>query len=235
MKIKRDYYLNRLINMDGNGMIKIITGIRRCGKSYLLDPIFKDYLIEKGIERDHIIKINFDSRKNAKYLDPDVLEEYISSKIIDNKKYYLLLDEIQKVDDFESVLNEFLRISNVEIYVTGSNSRFLSTDIVTEFRGRGIEIRVFPLSFKEFLTAYDGNKDEAWSDFAMYGSLPAILLQRKDIAKRNYLEALVGTVYIKDVLERNNISDTYTMERLIKIISSTIGSLTNPKNIADAY
>ena len=148
-KINRDLYLNKLISRKENGMIKVVTGIRRSGKSYLLDPIFKDYLIENGVKEDHIIKLDLEDRKNKNYLNPDVLDEYIRSLIIDNKIYYIILDEIQKVDDFESVLNGFLHIKNVDVYVTGSNSKFLSSDIVTEFRGRGDEIRVYPLSFKE--------------------------------------------------------------------------------------
>lgn len=157
MEIKREFYLNELVDRLDNGLIKIVTGIRRCGKSYLLDPIFKNYLIQQGVERDHIIKLSLDERANSKYLDPDILDQYIRSLIVDNKKYYIILDEIQEVKDFESVLIGFMHINNVEIYVTGSNSKFLSSDIITEFRGRGDEIRVYPLSFDEFYSVFDGS------------------------------------------------------------------------------
>ena len=177
-EIKRDLYLEKLINRQENGLIKIVTGIRRCGKSYLLDPIYKDYLLRNGVKEDHIIKIDLDERKNNKYLDPDVLDEYIRSLIKDNDMYYIILDEIQKVEDFESVLNGFLHIDNLDIYVTGSNSKFLSSDIKTEFRGRGDEIRVLPLAFSEFVSAYDGSVDEAWDEYKIYGGLPRVLSQR---------------------------------------------------------
>ena len=168
-EIKRDLYLEKLINRQENGLIKIVTGIRRCGKSYLLDPIYKNYLIQNGVREDHIIKIDLDERENKKYLDPDALDEYIRSKIVDKDMYYIILDEIQKVEDFESVLNGFLHIENLDIYVTGSNSKFLSSDIRTEFRGRGDEIRVLPLTFSEYTTAYEGSIDEAWNEYKIYG------------------------------------------------------------------
>ena len=161
LRINREIYLNQLVNKQNNGLVKIITGIRRCGKSFLLDPIFKEYLISEGVSENHIIKIYLDERRNNKYQDPDVLDEYIRSLIVDEETYYLLLDEVQKVDDFESVLNGFLHIRNLDIYVTGSNSKFLSSDIITEFRGRGDEIRVFPLSFSEYYSVFKGEKDEA--------------------------------------------------------------------------
>ena len=166
-QIKRDVYLNKIIDRRENGLIKIITGIRRCGKSYLLDPIYKNYLINDGVDENHIIKIDLDERRNAKYLDPDVLDNYIRESIKDKKMYYIILDEIQKVEDFESVLNGFLHIDNVDVYVTGSNSKFLSSDIITEFRGRGDEIRIYPLTFSEFNSAFNGNEDEAWNEFIM--------------------------------------------------------------------
>ena len=175
MEIKRDFYLNELIDRIDNGLIKIITGIRRCGKSYLLDPIFKDYLIGQGVKEDHIIKLSLDERGNSKYLDPDILDQYIRSLIVDNDKYYLILDEIQEVKEFESVLIGFMHISNVEIYVTGSNSKFLSSDIVTEFRGRGDEIRVYPLCFSEFFSVFQGSEEKALSEYYTYGGLPLTL------------------------------------------------------------
>jgi len=165
MVFNRDFYLQQLIDKENNGMIKIVSGIRRCGKSYLLDPLFKNYLIKKGVKNDHIIKIDLDERKNKEYLDPDVLDTYIRSLILDDDMYYVILDEIQKVDDFESVLNGFLHIDNLDVYVTGSNSKFLSSDIVTEFRGRGDEIHVYPLSFSEFFENYKGTKDEAFMEY----------------------------------------------------------------------
>ena len=164
MEIKREFYLNELVDRLDNGLIKIVTGIRRCGKSYLLDPIFKNYLIQQGVERDHIIKLSLDERANSKYLDPDILDQYIRSLIVDNKKYYIILDKIQEVKDFESVLIGFMHINNVEIYVTGSNSKFLSSDIITEFRGRGDEIRVYPLSFDEFYSVFDGSEEKALNE-----------------------------------------------------------------------
>ena len=174
-RIKRELYLDQLIKKQNNGLIKIITGIRRCGKSFLLDPIFREYLLEHGVSENHIIKIDFDERRNKKYLDPDVLDDYIRSLIVDDQMYYLLLDEVQKVDDFESVLNGFLHIENLDVYVTGSNSRFLSSDIITEFRGRGDEIRVFPLSFAEYYSVFEGSKEEAWEEYIVYGGLPRVL------------------------------------------------------------
>ena len=197
MEIKRDFYLNELIDRIDNGLIKIITGIRRCGKSYLLDPIFKDYLIGQGVKEDHIIKLSLDERVNSKYLDPDVLDQYIRSLIVDNDKYYLILDEIQEVKEFESVLIGFMHISNVEIYVTGSNSKFLSSDIVTEFRGRGDEIRVYPLCFSEFFSVFQGSEEKALSEYYTYGGLPLTLLSKTDNAKINYLNYYLLTLYAK--------------------------------------
>lgn len=174
-EIKRDRYLNKIIDKRENGLIKIVTGIRRCGKSFLLDPIYKDYLLANGINENHIIKLDLDERRNKEYLNPDKLDEYVRNLIIDNQMYYLILDEVQKVEDFESVLNGFLHIRNLDIYVTGSNSKFLSSDIVTEFRGRGDEIRVYPLSFSEFCSAYEGSEEDAWQQYATYGGLPRIM------------------------------------------------------------
>ena len=170
-QIKRDTYLQKLINRKENGMIKVVTGIRRSGKSYLLDPLFKDYLLDSGVSENHIIKLDLEEIKNKKYLNPDVLDEYIRSLIVDKKMYYIILDEIQNVPDFEFVLNGFLHIENVDVYVTGSNSKFLSSDIITEFRGRGDEIRVYPLSFKEFTSTYKGTVEEAWNEYLIYGGM----------------------------------------------------------------
>ena len=234
-KINRDLYLNKLINRKENGMIKIITGIRRVGKSYLLDPIFKNYLLESGVKEDHIIKLDLEERKNKKYLDPDVLDEYIRSLIVDKKMYYIILDEIQKVEDFESVLNGFLHIVNVDVYVTGSNSKFLSSDIVTEFRGRGDEVKVYPLSFKEFSEAYSGTENEAWKEYLIYGGMPYILTRKTDEEKSSYLNNLFETTYLKDIIERNNVGRVDVLNSLINILSSSVGSLTNPSKLANTF
>ena len=234
-EIKRTIYLNKLIQRKENNLIKIITGIRRCGKSYLLDPLFKNYLLSTGIKEDHIIKIDLDLRMNKDFLNPDYLDSYIRNQIKDEKMYYVLLDEIQKVEDFESVLNGFLHIKNVDVYVTGSNSKFLSSDIVTEFRGRGDEIRVYPLTFSEFLEAFNGSKEEAWNSYIMFGGLPLILDQKTDEQKRNYLISLFNTTYLKDTIERNNILRVDVLDTLVNLLSSSVGSLTNPKKIADTF
>ena len=182
-EIKRDLYLKKLIDRKENDLIKIITGIRRCGKSYLLDPIFKRYLTENGVDEEHIIKLELDSIENKEYRNPNKLYEYVMQKITDDRMYYILLDEIQKVEDFESVLNSFLRKKNLDVYVTGSNSKFLSSDIVTEFRGRGDEIKVFPLSFSEFFEAYEGDKRDAFNEYITYGGMPYILSRKTEEAK----------------------------------------------------
>ena len=234
-EIKRDMYLQKLIDRQENGLIKIITGIRRCGKSYLLDPIYKNYLLSQGTKEDHIIKIDLDERKNNKYLNPDVLDEYIRSKIIDKNMYYVILDKIQKVEDFESVLNGFLHIENVDIYVTGSNSKFLSSDIRTEFRGRGDEIRVLPLAFSEFITGYEGNREEAWNEYKTYGGLPRILSQKTNEQKSKYLKDLFERTYLSDIVERHNIQRIDVLDSLVNILASSIGSLTNPKKLSDTF
>lgn len=234
-EIKRNIYLEKLINRKENGLIKIVTGIRRCGKSYLLDPIYKNYLLENGVNESHIIKIDLDERKNNKYLNPDVLDEYIRSLIVDDDMYYIILDEIQKVEDFESVLNGFLHIENVDIYVTGSNSKFLSSDIKTEFRGRGDEVRVLPLTFAEFITVYNGNKEDAWREYITYGGLPRILSQKTGEQKSKYLKDLFERTYLSDIIERHNIQRLDVLDTLINILSSSIGSLTNPKKLSDTF
>lgn len=234
-EINRDSYLKKLIDRKENNLIKIITGIRRSGKSYLLDPIYKNYLLDNGVDNNHIIKIDLDLRANKKFLDPDYLDNYVRNSIRDEKVYYCLLDEIQNVPDFESVLNGFLKIPNLDVYVTGSNSKFLSSDIITEFRGRGDEIRVYPLTFSEFLNAFDGTKEEAWNSYIMFGGLPLILNQKTDEQKRNYLISLFNTTYLKDTIERNNINRVDVLDSLINLLSSSIGSLTNPKKISDTF
>ena len=235
MEIKRDYYLQKLIDRKNNNLIKIITGIRRCGKSYLLNHLFKNYLLDSGVKEDHIIMIAFDDEENEKLLNPKILRQYIKEKMLDNDLYYLLLDEIQLVQNFEGVLNGLLRKDNLDIYVTGSNSKFLSSDIITEFRGRGDEIRVYPLSFKEFYSNYNGEKDEAWNEYYTYGGLPLVMNYTKEEDKMNYLEMQKDNVYLNDVIERNNIKNKEDLEKLIEIISSSIGSLTNPLKLANTF
>lgn len=235
MEIKRDYYLKELIDRLDNGLIKIITGIRRCGKSYLLNTIFKNYLLEQGTDKEHIIQLSLDERTNFKYLDPDELDKYIRSLIMDEKKYYILLDEIQEVKEFESVLIGFMHINNVEIYVTGSNSKFLSSDIVTEFRGRGDEIRVYPLSFAEFYSVYEGSEEKALSEYYTYGGLPLAIMAKTDNAKINYLKTQKDNVYINDIVDRNNVQNQEELEMLVQIVASDIGSLTNPLKLSNNF
>lgn len=234
-EIKRNIYLDKLISRKENGLIKVITGIRRCGKSYLLDPLFKNHLIESGVDEDHIIKLELDKEENKKYRDPHILNEYIKSKIIDKNMYYILLDEIQLVDDFESVLNGFLYERNMDVYVTGSNSKFLSSDIITEFRGRGDEIKVFPLSFSEYVEVFDGDKYDAWNEYVLYGGLPLILSKKTDEEKSQYLKTLFEQTYIKDIIERNNIQRVDIIDSIINMLASSIGSLTNPKKLYDTF
>ena len=235
MEIKRDYYLKELIDRIDNGLIKIITGIRRCGKSYLLNTIFKNYLVKQGTDEEHIIQLSLDENKNKKYLTPDVLDEYIRSLIKDKDKYYILLDEIQEVKDFESVLIGFMHINNVEIYVTGSNSKFLSSDIVTEFRGRGDEVRVYPLSFAEFFSVYDGSEERALSEYYTFGGLPLTILAKSDNSKINYLRTQKDNVYINDIVDRNKIQNKEELEMLVQIIASDIGCLTNPLKLSNNF
>lgn len=234
-EIKRDKYLNRLINKKENGLVKIVTGIRRCGKSYLLDPLYKNYLLNNGVQEDHIIKLDLDERKNSAFLNPDKLDDYVRNLIIDKDMYYLILDEVQKVEDFESVLNGFLHINNLDIYVTGSNSKFLSSDIVTEFRGRGDEIRIYPLSFSEFFSAFEGDMNEAWDQYITYGGLPRILAIKGDSEKSDYLKLLFEKTYISDIVERNNIQRTDILDSVINILASSIGSLTNPNKLSNTF
>ena len=235
MEIKRDYYLKELIDRIDNQLIKVVTGIRRCGKSYLLNVIFKNYLLEQGLDEEHIIQLSLDENQNRKYLNPDVLDEYIRSLIKDNSKYYILLDEIQEVKDFESVLIGFMHINNVEIYVTGSNSKFLSSDIVTEFRGRGDEIRVYPLSFAEFYSVYDGSEERALNEYYTYGGLPLTVISKTDNSKINYLRTQKDNVYINDIVERNKVQNKEKLEMLVQIIASDIGCLTNPLKLSNSF
>lgn len=235
MEIKRDYYLQKLIDKKNNQLIKVVTGIRRCGKSYLLNIIFKNYLLENEVNEEHIISIALDDDENEELLDTKKLGSFIRSKIVDDEMYYIILDEIQLVPNFEKVLNGLLRIRNVDVYVTGSNSKFLSSDIITEFRGRGDEIRVYPLSFAEFVSVYNGSIDEAWQEYFTYGGLPLVLFQKTDNDKSNYLMLQTKNVYLNDVIQRNKIQNEDELSILIEIISSSIGSLTNPYKLANTF
>ena len=235
MEIKRNYYLNKLISKKNNKLIKIVTGIRRCGKSYLLDPIFKNYLLDNGIDENHIIKLELDSIENEEYTNPKKLYEYVINKVVDKDTYYVILDEIQKVSDFESVLNSFLRKPNLDVYVTGSNSKFLSSDIITEFRGRGDEIKVYPLSFSEFMSVYSGNEISGLNEYINYVGLPLITTFKSAEEKIEYLNYQKDNVYINDVIERNEIRNDEELRTLIEIISSSIGSLTNPTKLYNTF
>ena len=235
MVIKRDKYLQELVNRMHNGMIKVITGIRRSGKSYLVFQIFREYLKNNGVDETHIIAIELDQRKNKQYRDPDAILDYIDSLIVDQKDYFILLDEVQMLGDFEEVLNSLLHIENVDIYVTGSNSKFLSKDIITEFRGRGDEIHVYPLRFKEFMDVYDGDRYQGWADYMTYGGLPLTVTMRTEEQKISYLSRLFEETYIIDIIERNHIEKVQELNDLINILASAIGSLTNPSKIAATF
>lgn len=235
MEIKRDYYLNKLIAKKHNGLIKVITGIRRCGKSYLLFTLFRNRLTESGVADDHIIEIPFDSFENKKYRDPEILYPYVKEQIADDGMYYILLDEVQLLGEFESVLNGFMRMKNVDVYVTGSNARFLSKDIITEFRGRGDELHIQPLSFAEFMSVYDGNKYDGWNEYVLYGGLPPVVLLRTAEQKIELLKSLFQETYINDIVGRHSIKHKDEFEELINILASAIGSLTNPKKLTDTF
>ena len=235
MEIKRDSYLEQLKIRKDNGMIKIITGIRRSGKSFLLFVLFKKYLLEIGVDNDHIIEIALDGIENDELRDPKKCYQYIKDAIKDDRKYYVLLDEVQFMPRFEEVLNSLIRISNIDVYVTGSNSKFLSSDIVTEFRGRGDEIRIYPLSFAEFYAAFDGDYDDAWEEYMIYGGLPQVALFSVERQKAEYLKNIFTNVYIKDVVERNAIQNIDEISTLVDILASSIGAPTNPTKISNTF
>ena len=235
MEIKRDHYLNKLIGHKKNGLVKIVTGIRRCGKSYLLFKLFRDHLISSGVKEDHIISVALDDYGNKRLLDPDELYRHVKNSITDDGDYYILLDEIQLVRDFESVVNGFLHINSADVYVTGSNSKFLSSDVVTEFRGRGDEIRVYPLNFSEFYSAYGGDFDSAWLMFCNYGGMPLCLSMRTQEDKGKYLTNLFETTYLADIINRNNLRGNAEINELTDILASSIGSLTNPLKLSAAF
>ena len=235
MKIGRDVYLNKLISKRHNGLIKVVTGMRRCGKSYLLFNLFREYLVNEGVAENHIIEIAFVSFENKKYRDPEVLFPYLMEKISDDEMYYVLLDEVQMLDDFESVLNSLGRKQNVDVYVTGSNAKFLSKDIITEFRGRGDEVHMYPLTFGEFMSVYDGDKQEGWRDYVLFGGIPLVLGFETADQKSDFLKSLFEETYISDITGRNNIRNKAELEELLNILSSAIGSLTNPSKLSATF
>jgi len=235
MEIKRDKYLNDLIARMHNGLIKVVTGVRRCGKSYLVFHLFRDYLLQNGVSEDHIIGIELDLRKNRQYRDPDAILDYIDSQLTDQGDYYILLDEVQMLPDFEEVLNSLLHIENVDVYVTGSNSKFLSKDIITEFRGRGDEVHIHPLTFKEFMQVYDGDMYHGWADYVVYGGLPLTVTMKTEEQKVRYLETLFTETYIKDIVERNGIEKEQELGDLINVLASAVGSLSNASKIEATF
>ena len=249
MEIKRDLYLNKLISLKHNGLIKVITGVRRCGKSYLLNEIFYNHLLESGVDEKHIIRFAFDSgddlnligesiieiEKQKRRVDPEKFMAYIRNQMEDNEMYYLLLDEVQMLDCFETVLNGYLRKKNMDVYVTGSNAKFLSKDIITEFAGRGDEIHMYPLSFSEFMTAYKGDKDEGLSEYMLYGGIPLVVLRDGQGNKASALENLFSEIYVRDIQKRNKVRNIGELEDLLNIVSSAISSLTNPEKLKNTF
>ena len=235
MLFERKHYLNLLQNADGNGMIKVITGIRRCGKSFLLFNLFRKRLIEKGIHEDHIIQVNLEDRRNKRLRNPDVLLQHIDSRMTDTDKYYILLDEVQLVNEFEDVLNSYLSVPNAEVYVTGSNAKFLSKDIITEFRGRGWEIHIHPLSFAEYYEVFGGEKAEALEQYYKYGGLPAVAGLERAEDKQHYLREIFEAVYLKDVIDRNHLKNADGLRELVRILASIIGASTNVRRIANTF
>ena len=235
MLFERKYYLSQLQSADGNGMIKIITGMRRCGKSFLLFNIFRKSLLERGIHEDHIIKVNLEERRNKKLRNPDALLEHIDKLMTDTEKYYILLDEVQLVSEFEDVLNSYLDVPNAEVYVTGSNAKFLSRDIITEFRGRGWEVRIHPLSFAEYYEVIGGEKAEALDQYYKYGGLPAVAGMKRAKDKQNYLREIFETVYLRDVIDRNHLKNADGLRELVRILASTMGASTNVRRISNTF
>ncbi len=235
MEIKRDVYLDRLIRREKNGLIKVVTGVRRCGKSYLLFNLFHNYLLGKGVQENHIIEIALDDRSNKELRDPDNMLKYVKERIVDRDTYYIILDEVQLLAEFEDVLNSFMHIRNADVYVTGSNSKFLSSDLVTEFRGRGDEIRIYPLSFREYCSVCEGSADEAWDDYFTYGGLPLILSRETPEEKAEYLMSLFQKVYLSDIVDRHKVRNREELDELVDILASAVGSLTNPLKLANTF
>ena len=235
MEIKRELYLNKLIRSMHNGMIKVVTGIRRCGKSYLLFNLFANYLKAQGIDDEHIIKVDLEDRRNKKLRNPDALLEYIDAHVAKDGMHYVMLDEVQWVDEFEDVLNSYLKIPNVDVYVTGSNSKFLSSDVITEFRGRGDEIKVAPLSFCEFFSVFDGSREKAMEEYMAFGGLPMVATMQYPEEKMKYLQTLFKKTYITDILERYKIKNEKELGELINILASSIGGLINPNKLVNTF
>ena len=235
MKILRPIYIQKLIESKDNGLIKIVTGLRRVGKSYLLKTLFKEYLLGEGVKKDHILIIDLELRKNKAFCNPDYLLDWVDKQMKDDGQYYVIIDEVQKVDEFVEVLGSLVELENADVYVTGSNSRFLSSDVVTEFRGRGDEIHVWPLTFKEFMTVYDGDIVDGWQEYYTYGGLPKILSIKGDEKKATYLRNLYRTVYLSDIYERYDIENKAEFEELVRILASCIGSPANPTNLANTF
>lgn len=235
MKIERPTYIQQLINSKDNGLIKIVTGLRRVGKSYLLKTLFKEYLLNEGIRKSHILIIDLEDRRNKVFRDPDYLLDWVDDKMKDEGQYYIIIDEVQRVEEFVDMLGTLVGKENADVYVTGSNSHFLSSDIATEFRGRGDEIHVWPLTFKEFMTAYEGDMVDGWQEYYTYGGLPKILSIKVDDKKATYLRNLYRTVYLSDIYERHEIENKAEFEELVRILASSIGSPVNPTNLANTF
>lgn len=235
MEIKRDVYLKKLIRKKKNGLIKVVTGIRRCGKSYLLFHLFHNHLLEEGVPEDHVIEIALDDRRNKALRDPDVILRYIDERIQDKDDYYIILDEVQYMDEFEDVLNSLLHIPNADVYVTGSNSRFLSSDVITEFRGRGDEVHIYPLSFREYTSVYSGTMDEAWDDYVAYGGLPLTLSMEALEDKAEYLNTLFQKVYLSDIVERHKVRNKAELDELVDVLASSTGSYTSLSKLTKTF
>ena len=235
MKITRPTYIQQLIDSKDNGLIKIVTGLRRVGKSYLLKTLFKEYLLNEGVKKSHILIIDLEDRRNKAFRNPDYLLDWVDSQMKDNSQYYIIIDEVQRVDEFVDMLGSLVEKENADVYVTGSNSHFLSSDIATEFRGRGDEIHVWPLTFKEFMTAYEGDVVDGWQEYYTYGGLPKILSIKGDDKKSTYLRNLYRTVYLSDIYERHEIENKAEFEALVRILASSIGSPVNPTNLANTF
>ena len=235
MIVNRNSYIDQLARSKNNGLIKIITGLRRSGKSFLLKKLFRQHLLDEGVREDHILVIDMESRKNREFKNPDYLLDWVEKMMIDYETYYIIIDEVQEVEDFVEVLSSLSVTEGADVYVTGSNSRFLSSDLVTEFRGRGDEIHVWPLSFKEFMTVYDGSKEDGWAEYRLYGGLPQLLTQVGDEKKADFLRRLYRTVYLRDIYERNNIELRPEFEELSKTVASSIGAPVNALNIANTF
>lgn len=235
MIVNRSKYIDQLVRSKGNGLIKIVTGLRRSGKSFLLKKLFRQHLLDEGVAEDHIIIIDMESRKNKNFKDPDFLLDWVEKEMKDDSIYYIIIDEVQKVNDFVEVLSTLSVTEGTDVYVTGSNSRFLSSDVVTEFRGRGDEIHVWPLSFAEFMSVYESTKEEGWAEYLMFGGLPQLLTQVGDDKKADFLRRLYRTVYLRDIYERNSIEMKAEFEELSKTVASSIGAPVNAQNIANTF